>query len=109
VTSEDKQGSDADFDPVAYARSEVAPVLSELVELCEHEKALQPVAFFRAICVGIEAARSAEDLAGPFMELSSSAFLGFQYSPRAALLLDIVLERAAGLSEALALAPEELH
>ena len=54
--------------------------------------------FFGRVVRGIEVCRDAEDLAGPFMELSTSAFLGFQYSPAASLLIDRILASAQTLA-----------
>ncbi len=97
------------FDPVHYAKQELAPLLFSLCASTESEGALDQHSFFSAILTGIEHSERAEDLAGPFMELSTSAFRGFHFSPHSTLLLDLVLEKAQGLSEALSLDPSDVH
>ena len=97
------------FDPVDSAREEVAPLLLMLCEVMDPEDVPDQHAFFRAILDAIERCQRPEDLADPFMQLSTSAFLGFQYSSEATLLLDMILDRAQRLAEVLSLDPDEIH
>ena len=88
------------FDPVHVAHSELAPLLRALVTLLDGQPA--PQEFFQRILDGVEAAREGADLAGPFMELSTSAFLGFQFDAATTLLLDRTLDQAQQLAHSLA-------
>jgi hypothetical protein len=97
------------FEPLDYARNEIAPLLRAIVVSVEEEERADQVRFFSAILNGVENARDATDLAEPFMELSMSAFVGFDYSPPTAMLLDQVLLHAGQLSEVLSLDDEERH
>ena len=67
-----------DFDPVAYAQERLAPSLGALCDLASHNGEAAQHLFFERILHGIENAAVPDDLAGPFMELSTSAFLGFR-------------------------------
>jgi len=84
-------------------------MLEELCALTADEGHAGQHAFFERVLGGILAAQDAEDLAGPFMELSTSAFLGFDYAPGTALLLDRVLEEAQRLAESLAVDARDVH
>lgn len=98
-----------EFDPVAYARQELVPLLRVLCELTRDGGEVDQHAFFGRILQALEHAREAADLAAPFMELSTSAFLGFDYDAATTLLLDQALECAQLLSESLALEPGEVN
>ncbi len=93
-------------DPVDQARAEMEPLLDRLCTLLEDEGESRPAEFFAQILGGLRNARDAEDLAGPFMQLSTCAFVGFVYSPAAALLVDRILECAQRMSMTLS-APED--
>ncbi len=83
------------------AHDEMLPLLRRLVELATEAHQTDQAAFFSAIARGIEHATDAEDLAEPFMGLSTSAFQGFAFAPATAVLLDQVLARAQQLSHTL--------
>lgn len=100
---------DPGFDPVQYAHQELVPLLDALCQLAAVETAEDQERFFSAILRGVESASDATDLAEPFMELSMSAFVGFQFSPPVAMILDSLLEKAQHLTEALSLDAEEVH
>ena len=68
-------------DALAVATDELLPLTRMLVELAKEEGQADQLAFFEIIHRGIENARDPDDLAGPFMELSTSAFRGFAFSP----------------------------
>ncbi|MEM7411185.1 MAG: hypothetical protein AAF430_13195 [Myxococcota bacterium] len=95
------------FDPIVTAHQELAPLVRALIAVLEDQPA--PRDFFQRILDGIENAREGADLAGPFMELSTSAFLGFQFDAAATLLLDQTLDRAQQLAQSLAQDGEWLH
>ena len=97
------------FDAVGYAQRELAPLLRQLCDLAEAEGEPRQRDFFGRVLRGIELARAAEDLADPFMALSTAAFAGFGYSAPVTFLLDDVLARAHNLAESLSLEPRDVH
>ena len=84
------------------ARSQLLNLMDQLCALAEQEEQADQAAFFERIRAGLRNARDANDLAGPFMELSTSAFRGFLFSPPVEILLDHVLAIAQTLSATLA-------
>ena len=80
------------------ARAQMVPLLEQLTELAEAEGQVDQVLFFRSIHRGLLACTDPDDLAGPFMELSTAAFRGHHYSPAVTFLLDQVLVIAQTLS-----------
>ncbi len=97
------------FEPVEYANEQLMPLLETLREAADVEGKGDQAAFFGRIHAGMSNARDAVDLAEPFMELSASAFMGFDFSPTIAMLLDQVLLYASQLSEVLSLDEDEIH
>ncbi len=87
-------------------RSELAPLLQELVARTEDEGEAAQHDFFARILVLVDASREVEDMAAPFMELSTSAFLGFRFSFATQLLLDRALAVAQTLAMTLSAEPE---
>ena len=77
--------------PEEVARAQMVPLLEQLTELAEAEGQVDQVLFFRSIHRGLLACTDPDDLAGPFMELSTAAFRGHLYSPAVTFLLDQVL------------------
>lgn len=73
-------------------------LLEALCGLAREQEAGEQEQFFRHIHAGIASIREPEDIAGPFMELSTAAFRGFDYSPDVSLLLDRVLAIAHSLA-----------
>ena len=84
--------------PEEVARAQMVPLLEQLTELAEAEGQVDQVLFFRSIHRGLLACTDPDDLAGPFMELSTAAFRGHLYSPAVTFLLDQVLAIAQTLS-----------
>lgn len=84
--------------PEEVARAQMVPLLEQLTELAEAEGQVDQVLFFRSIHRGLLACTDPDDLAGPFMELSTAAFRGHLYSPSVTFLLDQVLLIAQTLS-----------
>lgn len=96
------------FDPVAYARAELCPMIARLVALTAGN-APEQQAYFSFVGAQLDAAAAPADVAEAFVTLSTAAILGFDYTPTVSDLLDCVLERAEQLSEALAIGPGERH
>lgn len=90
-------------------RDELLPVLLALRKQAQEEAQPDQVAFFERIRAGLDNARDFDDLAGPFMELSTSAFHGFEFSLPVTLLLDRALELAQTLSQTLSATTEQEH
>lgn len=84
------------------ARTQLLTLLDQLCALTQESGQDDQTAFFGRIREGVRNAHDAEDLAGPFMELSTSAFRGFLFSPPVEILLDHVLAIAQTLSATLA-------
>ena len=95
--------------PVGLARRDLLPLVEQLCALTREEGSADQEAFFGLVRAGLEGARDPDDLAGPFMELSTSAFRGFRFSPAVGLLLDRVLAAAQTLSATLSAADAEPH
>jgi hypothetical protein len=96
------------FDPVAYAKTDLAPFLTAICRLVEDEHPEQ-LRYFSSLLRSIESVSTPVDLADPLMQLSMSAFLGFDYSPSVALLLDQLLGQAQELTEVLSLDETDLN
>jgi hypothetical protein len=97
------------FDPVDHAKQEIVPLLDDVVSAAAQEERPDQEAFFRGIRDGIGRCKEAEDLADPMMQLSMSAFVGFEYSNVMAILIDRVLAHAQLLTQSLALSPDEVN
>ena len=95
--------------PQEVACEQMIPLLEQLAELAEEEGQVDQVLFFRSIHRGLLASSDPDDLAGPFMELSTAAFRGYFYSPAVSFLLDQVLAMAQTLSMTLSADGGEEH
>ena len=96
-------------DPISQTRAEILPLLRSLCDLVAAEGEQDQFGFFADILRGIEDARALEDLADPFLALSSSALVGFDYGPLTAQLLDHVLVAAQRFSMTLSVSEEVMH
>ena len=101
--------SSTSFDPVAYAQSDLAPLLLAICRLVEEEQEPEQLRYFSSLLRSIEGVSNPIDLADPMMELSMSAFLGFRFSPSVAMLLDRLLCQAQQLTEVLSLDEETVN
>ena len=97
------------FDPLEYSETTLLPLLGMIHQSVEAEGKTDEAAFFGRIIAGLEAARDPTDLAEPFMELSMSAFMGFEFSTPVAMLLDELLMHASQLSTVLSIDEDEVH
>jgi len=100
---------DAAGNATESAREQLLPLLETLCQLAAEEGDARQSHFFGVVREGVVRARDASDLAGPFMELSTSAFRGFVFSPLVSLLLDRVLQIAQELSATLSADGEQTH
>ena len=97
------------FDPLEFSKTTLVPFLTAIRQSVEEEAKPDQTAFFDRILRGLEAARTPTDLAEPFMELSTSAFMGFRFSAPVEMLLDQLLMHASQLSEVLSLDEDEIQ
>ncbi|MDJ0867536.1 MAG: hypothetical protein QNK03_15615 [Myxococcota bacterium] len=96
-------------DPVSTAKASLVPLLHALDAELANDGQAEPRAFFGRILQMVEAATEPEDLAGPFMELSTSAFRGFQFGITSMILVDQVLEAAQTLAFTLSADADTAH
>jgi hypothetical protein len=94
---------------VDRVKGELVPLLEELVRMAARGGEVAQSEFFSRILGGVRNARVVEDLAGPFMELSQSAFLGFAYSGEVTLQIDRVLAVAQTIAETLSAGEGTTH
>ena len=87
--------------PVPDARAELISLLETLVKLARDEGSRDQEAFFDSVRAGVERAREVDDLADPFMLLSTAAFRGYAFSAPVQVLLDRVLAQAQTVAHAL--------
>lgn len=83
------------------------PIFEVLCTLSREEGNPEQEAFFERIRAGIEHASDGEDLAAPFMELSTAATRGFAFSAPVHQLLDHALAYAQTLSMTLSADADE--
>ena len=96
-------------DALSVTREQLLPLLDQLDGVLEGDDAPGQRSFFAHIRDLLRRAQEPDDLAGPFMELSTSAFRGFQYSLEASAVIDAVLEIAQQVSHALSADGEPHH
>ena len=86
-------------------------LLPDLERLCALVRETDPeqASFSERIRTGVERAREPDDLAEPFLELSTSAYRGFAFSAPVELLLDRVLEAAQTLATTLSASSDAEH
>ncbi len=95
------------FDPQEYARQEILPLLSQLVEMTSQRQ--EQAAYFGMLAQHVRDAQDNGDLVQAFFSLSSANFLGFDYAPEVAQILNTVLERAELLSASQTVPLAERH
>ena len=87
-----------DMEALSTAKAQLIPLLELLEALLEAEEDAVAHGFFARIRQMIELAKDDEDLAGPFMELSTTAFRGFEFDLDASALIDQILQIAQSIS-----------
>ncbi len=96
-------------DAVSAAKASLVPLLHALDAELANDGGTEPREFFNRIRHMVEAATEPEDLAGPFMELSTSAFRGFRFGLSSMILVDQVLEAAQTLAFTLSADGDTAH
>ena len=88
------------FDPVDYAKTALVPLADELIACADAAGSAEQQLYFGAIRAGLATATNAGDLIEVFFNLSAANFMGFDYTPETALVLDRLLEKSELLAEA---------
>lgn len=96
-------------DTPEIVKDELLPLLDELCRLTGEAGERDQLAFFDRIRSALQTVSEPDDMAGPFMELSTSAFRGFAFGFEVSLVLDRALEVAQSLSMALSASSEEMQ
>lgn len=94
---------------ITDARNQLDPLLEALTSVLGNEGQSTQQAFFTRIRGSIQRAQDEVDLAGPFMELSTTAFVGFEFSPDAAVLIDRILEKAENIADSFSNTDDRSH
>ena len=97
------------LDVVSQTRVELLPLLRSLCDLVAAAGEDDQREFFRDILRGVENAQVPDDLADPLRTLSASGFVGFDYDPLTARLLDHVLIAAQRFSLTTSVSEEVAH
>jgi len=90
---------DIQFDPVDYAKTKLVPLADELIACADAAGSADQLLYFRKIRAGLASAGDAGDLIEVFFNLSAANFMGFDYTPETALVLDRLLEKSELLAE----------
>jgi hypothetical protein len=99
---------DNQFDPVDYAKTALVPLADELIACADAAGSAEQQLYFGAVRAGLASATNAGDLIEVFFNLSAANFMGFDYTPETALVLDRLLEKSQLLAESQG-APETAH
>ena len=94
---------------ITDTRNQLDPLLEALASQLGEEGQSTQQAFFNRIRTSIQRAQDEVDLAGPFMELSTTAFVGFEFSPDAAVLIDRILEKAENIADSFSNTDDPSH
>jgi len=94
---------------ITDARNQLDPLLEALTTQLGGEGQATQQAFFNRIRGSIQRAQDEVDLAGPFMELSTTAFVGFEFSPDAAVLIDRILQKAETIADSFTNSDDPTH
>ncbi len=94
---------------ITDARNQLDPLLEALASQLGDEGQSTQQAFFNRIRVSIQRAQDEVDLAGPFMELSTTAFVGFEFSPDASVLIDRILLKAETIADSFSSGDDPSH
>ena len=94
---------------VTAARSEIGPLLDELIVQLEAEGSATQKAHFNRIRGRLYGAHDEWELTTPIIELSTCIAMGFQFSQTADALINRILQKAAVLVRELEGEPPPIH
>ena len=90
---------DTQFDPIDYAKTALVPLAEELIACADAAGSAEQSLYFDKLRAGLASAANAGDLIEVFFNLSAANFMGFDYTPETALVLDRLLEKSQLLAE----------
>lgn len=97
-------------DPIASAaKAQLTPLFEAVLQRFEDDDAIYEMSFFAIQFDALNRATDDMDVAEIFMQLSSVAFLGFQFSTEQAVLVDTLLARAEQIAHALSADGDRAH
>lgn len=100
----------SELDPVvAAAQTQLRPKFDALIDLLDQDGSVQELVFFTTNLLALQRATDPMDIGELFLQLSTTAFLGFQFSPAQAVLVDELLEQAEQLAHALSADSNQSH
>lgn len=100
----------SELDPVvAAAQSQLRPKFDALLALLDKDGAVQEMLFFTTNLLALQQATEPMDIGELFLQLSTTAFLGFEFSPAQAVLVDELLEQAEQLAHVLSADSNQAH
>ena len=91
------------------ARAELGPKLDLLLKQLDVDSDLQALSFFTAALVSLQQAVDGADIGELFVQLSTVAFLGFEFSSLQARLVDELLAEAKQLAHTLSAHTSKPH
>lgn len=99
-----------ELDPVvAAAQAQLRPKFDALLAQLDEDGAVQQMLFFTNNLLALQHARDPMNIGELFIQLSTTAFLGFEFSPAQAVLVDELLEQAEQLAHALSADSSQAH
>lgn len=86
---------------VVSAQAQLAPLFEAVLKRFEDDAATYEMSFFAIQYDALQRATDDMDVAELFMQLSTVAFVGFEFTPAQALLVDTLLARAEQIAHVL--------
>ncbi|MEM6707507.1 MAG: hypothetical protein AAF648_01855 [Pseudomonadota bacterium] len=98
------------MDPIVEAaQAQLKPLFEALLERFKDDGALYEMSFFAVQYDALNRATDDVSIAELFMQLSSVAFLGFQFTPQQAVMVDELLAKAEQMAHALSADDDQAH
>ena len=97
------------MDFVETAREQLAPLIADVIEQLDGDQQVLELSFFSMRLIQANQMREGSDLLGLFLELSTTAFQGFSFTPEQAQLIDHLLAVAENISFALSASSTDAH
>jgi hypothetical protein len=90
---------DVSFNPVDYAKTQLLPLVDELMACADQDGAYDQLIYFGNIKDGLISAADSGDIIEVFFNLSAANFMNFDYPQKISILLDKLLEKTELLAE----------
>ncbi|MEM9622123.1 MAG: hypothetical protein AAF993_10770 [Pseudomonadota bacterium] len=103
--SEPSQGSD----PVEAVKDSLKPKFMVLIEYLNEQHEILAASFFTELLVNLTQAEEEEELLTVFFQLSSTAFMGFQFDPISWQLADEILQEAEQVAHTFSGSTQQMH